>query len=107
MAKVYATLEDGDGRTYYNIVNQPGPFIAKNDTAIDVPRETYAEADAAVAISCSDWLDRDTPEEFAAYADRLEAESRWVGGVSTFQRLACAGWPKKQKWRITNSLSPI
>lgn len=103
MAKVYAALEKNDGMVYYNISTQPGPVIATQDVPIDEPRETFAEADAAFAVSCSDWLGRDDVDSFLAYTNALEETSQWVGGTSTFQRLACAGWPTNQKWHVTNS----
>lgn len=105
LARVYATLEMGDGLTFYNLTTQPGPAAAATDTPINIPRETFAEGDAAIAISCSDWLGRDTPESFATYTEELEASSKWFGGLSTFQRLACAGWPTKQNLHVTKSKS--
>lgn len=105
MARVYAAAEKNDGSVYYTIASKPGPMIATKDTPIDEPRETFAENDAAFAISCSDWLGRDDADGFLEYTEELEATSKWVGGASTFQRLACAGWPTKQNWHVTKSTS--
>lgn len=107
LANVYAAIEKNDGMVYYNISSQPGPVIATQDVPIGQPRETFAEADAAFAVSCSDWLGRDDADSFLAYTQDLKETSKWFGGTSTFQRLACAGWPTTQKWHVTNSMFAI
>jgi pimeloyl-ACP methyl ester carboxylesterase len=106
LARVFASLEKGDGRPYLEMVTafgpEPGPiaFCSLNETSPLVP-EDVAYPEAFPAIMCADGEQvTDGPEEIARYAEQVVRMSRATGAANTHFRTYCVGREVRPKWRF-------
>ncbi|PNY23285.1 Carboxylesterase A [Tolypocladium capitatum] len=110
LAFVYATLEAGNGRPYYDVQQAVRAaaggggaelLCSPTDTPATMPQETFLEPDAFPGIMCSDSRAPDSLEEFEEYVRVLRASSRWMGATNADIGATCVGKTIKPKWRFT------
>ncbi|KAH7272815.1 Alpha/Beta hydrolase protein [Fusarium solani] len=109
LAKIYASLEGGDGGPFYDMLMASGggalessKMCSLGDTPSTSPLETAMELDAFPTIMCLDAAAVEkTPEEFEAYLKRVKSISRWAGAFNINFHLACVGRKTRPKWRFS------
>ncbi|RSL41736.1 hypothetical protein CEP53_012580 [Fusarium sp. AF-6] len=109
LAKIYASLEAGDGGPFYDVLMASGggalessKMCSLGDTPSTSPLETAMELDAFPTIMCLDSAAVEkTPEEFEAYLKRVKSISRWAGAFNINFHLACVGRKTRPKWRFS------
>jgi len=114
LARVFASLEKGDGIPYYEMVMEGknkslnGDMCELGETPATMPLETPMELDAFPAIMCLDSKPvTETPYEIADYFDRITHKSRWAGAVNSNFRVSCVGRKTRPKWKFTDGESPL
>ncbi|CVL07933.1 uncharacterized protein FPRN_04882 [Fusarium proliferatum] len=110
LARVFASLEKGDGIPYYEMVMEGknkslnGDMCELGETPATMPLETPMELDAFPAIMCLDSKPvTETPQEIADYFDRITHKSRWAGAVNSNFRVSCVGRKTRPKWKFTDA----
>ncbi|POR32097.1 Uncharacterized protein TPAR_07693 [Tolypocladium paradoxum] len=105
LAQLYESLERGNGLLYYDLTadgSRANKLCPVSVTPAGMPVETPFEPDALPGITCSDSMPlRDTPDQFAEYAQRLATQSKWIGSANVDLRAACLGRSVRAKWRFT------
>ncbi|EEU46614.1 uncharacterized protein NECHADRAFT_100212 [Fusarium vanettenii 77-13-4] len=109
LAKIYASLEGGDGGPFYDMLMASGggalessKMCSLGDTPSTSPLETAMELDAFPTIMCLDAAAVEkTPEEFEAYLKRVKSISRWAGAFNINFHLSCVGRKTRPKWRFS------
>ncbi|UPK89475.1 hypothetical protein LCI18_000410 [Fusarium solani-melongenae] len=109
LAKIYASLEGGDGGPFYDMLMASGggalessKMCSLGDTPSTSPLETAMELDAFPTIMCLDAAAVEkTPEEFETYLQRVKSISRWAGAFNINFHLSCVGRKTRPKWRFS------
>ncbi|KAG9505420.1 hypothetical protein J7337_002389 [Fusarium musae] len=115
LARVFASLEQGDGIPYYEMVMEGknkslnGDMCELGETPATMPLETSMGLDAFPAIMCLDSKPvTETPQEIAEYFDRITHKSRWAGAVNSNFRVSCVGRKTRPKWKFTDdNVTPL
>ncbi|KAF4438465.1 alpha beta hydrolase fold family [Fusarium austroafricanum] len=110
LARVFAALEKGDGLPFFEMLlggknkGLDGDMCELGETPSTIPLETPMETDAFPAIMCLDSKPvTETPQEIAAFFDRITHTSRWAGAVNADFRVACVGKKTRPKWKFTDA----